>query len=262
MRKLSFILLLLFFGVSQAENSIVHLASTSSVRSSGLADALFPLFEKETGYTLKISAVGSGKALRLGRDGKVDLVWTHSPDAEKKFVADGHGIKITSILYNFFYIVGPDSDPASIHGMSDPVEAFRKIALSESTFISRADDSGTHRKELQFWRDAGINPFGLWYVELGQGMKMSLDYAINHSAYIMVDSGTYANSENKGNLVIHISDNLKLQNHYSITVVNPAIHENVNIEGATAFIEWISSARIRQMVNDFRVNGVQVYYAE
>ena len=249
--------LLPFSGIASDANSgkILRLATTTSTENSGLLQYLLPVFERESGCRVHVIAVGTGKALRMGRDGDVDVVLVHAPAAEQKFVDEGYGVKRIGVMYNDFVIVGPADDPASVNSSTSGIDALRKIAKSQATFISRGDDSGTNKKELSLWKDAGIQPQGDWYREAGQGMGKVLQIAGELSAYTLTDRGTWLAYQGKSPLKIAYQGDPILFNPYGIIAVNPARYPDINNAGAQALIDWITSADGQKMIGSYMVAG-------
>jgi tungstate transport system substrate-binding protein len=242
-------------GSSQEKNPIIKMATTTSVQDSGLLDVLLPIFEKETGYKVHVIAVGSGKAIKHGENGDVDVLFTHDPDAEEKFVNDGFGINKRAVMYNDFIIVGPEEDPAKVKGAKDAAEALEKIASGEFMFISRGDESGTHVKEKKLWAAACVTPSGKWYVAAGQGMGAVLVMADEKKAYALTDRGTYLAQKGKISLSILCEGDKKLLNKYSIMAVNPQKHPHVNIAGASALVDWFVSSEAQQAIANYKKSG-------
>ena len=232
---------------SMADTSFIHLATTTSTDSSGLLDILLPAFEKDREYKVKVISVGTGKALRLAREGDVDVVLVHARSAEDKLVADGYGVDRRDVMYNDFVLVGPDSDPANIRGMTDATAALTRIVASKSLFISRGDTSGTHKKELQLWEQAGVTPQGQWYREAGQGMGKVLQIAGELNAYTLTDRGTWLAYRNKVPLTIVTEGDKRLFNPYGIIAANPDRYPDANYKGATALINWITSPEAQRL---------------
>lgn len=233
----------------------LRLATTTSTENSGLLQDLLPYFERKTGYTVHVIAVGTGKALRMGRDGDVDVVLVHAPAAEQKFVDEGAGVKRVKVMYNDFVIVGPADDPASISSSTSGIDALSKIAKSQAIFISRGDDSGTNKKELSLWKDAGIKPQGDWYREAGQGMGKVLQMSAELSAYTLTDRGTWLAYQTKSPLKITYEGDPILFNPYGIIAVNPARYPDINSAGAEALIDWITSPDGQRMIGSYTVAG-------
>ena len=233
----------------------LRLATTTSTENSGLLQHLLPAFERETGYQVHVIAVGTGKALRMGRDGDVDVVLVHAPAAEQKFVDEGFGVKRIDVMYNDFVIVGPAEDPASVRSSTGGIDALTKIAKNQATFISRGDDSGTNKKELSLWKDAGINPQGDWYREAGQGMGKVLQMSGELSAYTLTDRGTWLAYQSKSPLKIACQGDPALFNPYGIIAVNPALYPDINHAGAQALIDWITSPAGQKLIGTYLVAG-------
>jgi len=233
----------------------LRLATTTSTENSGLLQDLLPYFERKTGYTVHVIAVGTGKALRMGRDGDVDVVLVHAPAAEQKFVDEGAGVKRVKVMYNDFVIVGPADDPASVSSSTSGIDALSKIAKSHAIFISRGDDSGTNKKELSLWKDAGIKPQGDWYREAGQGMGKVLQMSAELSAYTLTDRGTWLAYQTKSPLKITYEGDPILFNPYGIIAVNPARYPDINSAGAEALIDWITSPDGQRMIGSYTVAG-------
>ena len=231
----------------------IRLATTTSTDNSGLLSQLLPRFTESSGYDVHVIAVGTGKALRMGRDGDVDLVLVHARQAEDKFVADGFGEKRYGVMYNDFVIVGPEGDPAGIRNAQSAAEALAAIAQSRSIFVSRGDDSGTHQKELRLWHAAKSTPSGRWYREAGQGMGKVLQIAAEMDGYTLTDRGTWLAYEKKSPLQIAFEGDPVLYNPYGIIAVNPARHPDANHRGAVALIKWMISPAGQEMIRNFRI---------
>ncbi len=254
------ILLLVVAGANAADqNKVLRMATTTSTENSGLLKDLLPAFEKASGYTVHVTPVGTGKALRMGRDGDVDVVLVHAPPSEKKFVAAGYGVNRRHVMYNDFVIVGPANDPAKINGMKDAVKALAKIAKDKAIFVSRGDDSGTNKKENILWKDAGIKPKGKWYREAGQGMGKVLQMTGEMQGYTLTDRGTWLFMKDKLPLKIVVQGDPKLFNPYGVIAVNPGRYPDINYTGAMAFIAWITSPAGQAIIGKYRVNGKQLF---
>jgi len=237
-------------------NRDMILATTTSTQDSGLLDVLIPMFETETGYTVKVVAVGTGAALQMGQEGNADVLLVHAPSSEKAYMDGGYGQARMLVMHNDFVIVGPASDPAGLKGGTDAAEAFQKIAAASAPFISRGDDSGTNTKELALWKDAGIDVSQkpAWYTESGQGMGATLTIASEKDAYTLTDRATYL--ANKANLQLDIlaeKDNVLL-NVYHVITVNPDKWPKINYEGAMAFAKWITSPATQEVIGKFGVD--------
>ena len=256
---LSGIVFLLLFIVGtplvQSQPRTIILATTTSTQDSGLLDVLLPIFEKKTGYFVKTIAVGSGQAMVMGQKGEADVLLVHSPDAEKKFVAEGYGINRRLVMHNDFIIVGPSEDPAKIKGMKSSVEAFKKIASVNPLFLSRGDNSGTHAKEKAVWKASGINPEGgKWYQQTGLGMGQTLSVAAEKKGYTLADRGTYlALQKNLGLDILGEGDAILL-NIYHVIEINPAKWPKVNAAGAKAFADFMVSKETQGMIKTFGVD--------
>ena len=253
------ILLLLLLPALQAQADNLRLATTTSTANSGLLEAILPDFEKHSGYTVHVIAVGTGKAIRMGEDGDVDVILVHARSAEDKFVQAGYGIDRKDVMYNDFVLVGPPSDPAGVRGMKDAAAALAKIAAQKAIFISRGDQSGTHKKELSLWADAGVSPAGKWYREAGQGMGKVLQISDELDAYTLVDRGTWLAYEDKLKLQIEVEGDKRLFNPYGVIAINPAKYKDIDYKGATAFIDWLTSASTQSMIGGFRIHGKQLF---
>jgi tungstate transport system substrate-binding protein len=233
------------------------LATTTSTQDSGLLDVLIPVFEKKTGYFVKTIAVGSGQAMAMGQKGEADVLLVHSPDAEKKFIADGFGVNRLIVMHNDFVVVGPAADPAVIKGVKSTVEAFKKIAAAGSLFLSRGDNSGTHSKEKGIWKAVGINPEGQkWYQETGLGMGQTLNIAAEKKGYTLADRGTWLSLQQKLGLPILKEGDPILLNVYHVIGVNPSKWPKVNADGAKAFSDFMVSAETQGIIKTY---GVEKY---
>lgn len=240
----------------------LRLATTTSTENSGLLGALLPSFEAETGYRVHVIAVGTGKALRMGRDGDVDVVLVHAPAAERVFVSQGHGLRRQPVMHNDFVLVGPRRDPAGISGLQDATQALQRIAAKGALFLSRGDDSGTHKKERALWAMAGIEPHGQWYREAGQGMGKVLQMASELEAYTLTDRGTWLALRQHSDLVLLAQEDPRLYNPYGIIAINPARHPDVNLDGAQALIAWLCSPEGQQRISGYRLQGEQLFHPD
>ena len=237
----------------------LRLATTTSTANSGLMDFLLPRFTEQTGIVVHLIAVGTGKALRLGREGDVDIVLVHAREAEDRFVADGYGVDRADVMYNDFIIVGPAADPAGVAGASSIAEVLQKIHASKHPFISRGDDSGTHKREQILWQIASTTPSGSWYREVGQGMGKTLQVANEMDGYTMTDRGTWLAYQSKLDIRLLFEDDPPLFNPYGIIAVNPALHADINYRDASRLIQWITSAEAQRMIGEFRIKGQQLF---
>ncbi len=232
----------------------IKMSTTTSTENSGLLYVLLPPFEEKFDVKVDVIAVGTGKALKLGENGDVDIVLVHARAAEDKFVADGYGVNRRDVMYNDFIIVGPETDPAGIKGKG-VVESLKAIFDKNETFASRGDDSGTHKKEKTLWKEAGMEPSGTWYLETGQGMGATLTLANEKQGYTLVDRGTYIAYEDKVDLVILSEGDERLFNPYGIIAVSPAKHAHVKYLYAMALIGWITSAEGQKIIGEFKKGG-------
>lgn len=233
------------------ENPKLKLATTTSTQDSGLLDVLKPEFEKDTGYELQIIAVGTGAAIELGEKGDVDVLLVHSRKAEDEFVAAGYGVNRKDVMYNDFLIIGPENDPAGIKGEKDALAAMKKIVDAKATFVSRGDDSGTHKKELSVWEKAAITPQGDWYKSVGKGMGDTFRMANEMKAYTLIDRATFLALKDKYQLVSMVEGDASLLNPYGVIAVNNEKYPNTNFEGANAFINWMVSAKGQKMIGEY-----------
>lgn len=228
------------------------LATTTSTQDSGLLDYLLPDFEKEFNTQVDVIAVGTGQALQLGKDGNADVLLVHARSQEDAFMEAGDGVRREDVMYNDFVILGPESDPAGVKGMTSAVDAFKKIAAAQAAFISRGDKSGTHSKELAVWKSAEITPEGDWYISAGQGMGEVLTMAAEQQAYTLSDRATYlARTKNGLALQIVVEKDKSLLNPYGVIAVNPNKGAQINVDLATKFIEWIISVPVQEKIGQF-----------
>lgn len=237
-------------------NPSLILATTTSTQDSGLLDVMIPDFEQRSGYTVKTVAVGSGEAMKMGQECNADVLLVHSPAAEKDFMSNNYGSDRRLVMHNDFIVVGPASDPAGIKGSATAVEAFTKIANSQSPFITRGDASGTNAKELAIWKSANITPEGAWYIESGQGMGASLIIASEKAAYTLSDRATYLANKATLSLDLLVEGDASLLNIYHVIVVNPANCPSVNNIGAIAFADYVVSPEAQTLIGSF---GVEKY---
>jgi tungstate transport system substrate-binding protein len=238
-------------GVStEPKNRDIILATTTSTVDSGLLDALIPLFEKQTGYRVKTIAAGTGQALAMGEKGEADVLLCHAPQAEKKLVDAGMVVNYQLVMHNDFVLVGPASDPAGIKGKSS-VAALQLIGKKPALFISRGDDSGTHKKELAMWKEAGITPEGTWYQQTGQGMGATLLMASEKQGYTLTDRATYLAQKANLKLDILCEGDKGLLNIYHVMQVNPEKFNKVNAEGAKAFVDFLVAPATQKIIGEF-----------
>ena len=232
------------------------LATTTSTQDSGLLDVLIPIFEQQTGFTVQTVAVGTGQALKMGEEGNADVLLVHAPSSEQTFMDNGFGSERYLVMHNDFVIVGPAADPAGIRGVATAAEAFQKIAAAAAPFISRGDDSGTHKMELGLWTKAELEPTGEWYQESGQGMGATLTIASEKGGYTLTDRATYLANKDAYSLEILVEGDAVLLNVYHVIVVNPEKWPNMNLAGAQAFAQFMVSAATQAEIGKF---GVEKY---
>ena len=246
-----------------AERPYITLASTTSTRNSGLYEFLLPKFTKKTGIAVRVIAVGTGQAIRLAKAGDADVLLVHHRASEEAFVNNGYGIKRIEIMYNDFIVVGPRMDPARASEGNSIVAALRAIAGTKSTFASRGDNSGTHKKEQNLWTAAGVNEKRAqegWYRETGSGMGATLNTASAMNAYTITDRGTWLKFANKGNLVIIREGDKSLINPYGIILVSPKKHPHIKKKEGQIFIDWITSPIGQNAIAGYTIRGQQAFY--
>ncbi|MTI68029.1 MAG: extracellular solute-binding protein [Firmicutes bacterium] len=231
----------------------IILATTTSTRDSGLLDEIIPKFKEKTGVKVKVIAVGTGKALQMGRDGEADVLLVHAKEAEEKFVSEGHGLKREDVMYNDFVLVGPKDDKGQLQkkAPNDIIKGYKLIKENKLKFVSRGDDSGTHKKEKSLWEDIKVKPEGKWYISAGSGMADVLKLASEKQAYTMTDRATYLNLKDKLDLEIIIEKDDRLFNQYGVIPVNPDKNENINNKGAKTFIKWLLSEETQNLIKDY-----------
>ena len=239
----------------------MKLAVTTSFENSGLSDVLLPAIKEDLDLDVQLLVVGTGQALRLGQAGDVDAILVHSRAAEEAFVAQGYGTHRREIMYNDFVVIGPAADPASVATATSAVEALQNIAGTEPAFVSRGDDSGTHKKELALWADAGFDAetFGPWYREVGAGMGASLNTSAGLGAYILADRASWLNFGNKADLALLYSGDPVLFNQYAFLPVNPEMHGHVRNDLAVSLEGWLTSPRAAELINSYMINGETLF---
>lgn len=238
-------------GPALAQSTVVILSTTTSTQDSGLLDVLVPLFEKKTGLTVKTISVGTGQALALAARGEADVTLAHAASLEKKYVAEGKMTNRRLVMYNDFVIIGPPDDPAKIKGLPGALDALKRIAESQSRFVSRGDRSGTHVLELALWKQAGVEPKGAWYIESGQGMGQTLGIANDRRAYTLTDRATYLAFAKRVDLPVLVEKDRPLLNIYSVMEVNPANGPWVNVAGGKAFAEFVLAPETQDVIRTF-----------
>lgn len=245
------------------DRTFVILQSTTSTQNSGLFDAILPKFRAKTGIEVRVVAVGTGQALKNGRNGDGDVLLVHARAAEDRFVADGFGVERRDLMYNDFVIVGPPNDVAMLRDMRDAPAALSRIADANALFVSRADNSGTHIKERSLWRESGVDPSnasGTWYRETGSGMGATLNTAVGMGAYTLIDRATWVSFGNRRDFRVLVEGDKRLFNPYGVMLVNPARHPHVNAKGGRAFIAWLTSTEGQSAIAAYRVFGAQLFY--
>lgn len=263
-------LIVLFAGIvlfgcnSRPSHSTLILATTTSTQDSGLLDELIPLFEAESGYTVQTVAVGSGQAMKMGEEGNADVMLVHAPAAEVTFMQNGFGKDRALVMHNDFIIVGPASDPAGVKGLA-VVDALKAVSAGSAEFISRGDDSGTHKAELTLWKKTALEPKGqAWYLESGQGMGATLTIASEKGAYTLTDRATYLANQGNLQLEILVEGDTALLNVYHVITVNPEKWEAVNYEGALAFLNFIVAPSTQEIIGQFGVDkfGAPLFFPD
>ena len=229
----------------------IILSTTTSTQDSGLLDVLVPLFEKKSGYSVKTASVGTGQALELAARGEADVALVHAPSLEKKYVADGKLLNRRLVMYNDFVIIGPQNDPAKIKSTKSSVQAMKLVADTQSRFVSRGDNSGTHNLEKALWKQAGVEPKGAWYIESGQGMGATLGIANERNAYTITDRATYLAFQKRVALPILLEGDKPLLNIYSVMEVNPANGPRINTAGGKAFADFMVAPETQAVIKNF-----------
>lgn len=256
---------LVLCSMASAAAPVLKMATTTSTDNTGLLDYLAPIFLKDTGIEIQWVSVGTGKALEYGRNGDVDVVLTHDPAAEDKFMDDGSGVNRRTVMYNDFVLIGPRKDPAGIAG-KPVVQAIKTIASKQQPLVSRADKSGTHSAELKLLAEAGVKNFdkASWYVQTGQGMLATINVAAERNGYALADRGTYITYEaaQKGEapLVILVEGDEQLLNVYSVMAVSPIKHDHVKYDLALKYIDWITSTKVQKDIAAYKLEGKQLFF--
>ena len=244
---------------AHACDRFITLASTTSTQNSGLYDYLLPLFTAKTGIDVRVISVGTGQAITIAKNGDADVLLVHHRPSEDAFVADGYGIERRDVMYNDFAVVGPKSDPAAISSQTKVSDGLKAINETQSLFISRGDESGTHKREKELWAKANIVPIGNWYRDIGAGMGAALNMASSMNAYTLSDRGTWLSFGNKGDLSLLLSGDEALFNPYGIILVNPAKHPYVKIDMARSFSNWMISDEGQEAIGAFTVQNLQLF---
>lgn len=246
--------------VAQDGPPYVTLASTTSTDASGLFDHIIPLFRAATGIDVRVVAVGTGQAFAIGRNGDADVLLVHDTTGERSFVREGFGTERRDVMYNDFVLVGPAGDPAGIRSAEAAVDAFARIARVQAPFVSRGDDSGTHRAELRIWKEAGLPPSGGWYRELGSGMGATLNTAAGMDAYALADRATWISFSNRQNLEILFEGDRALFNQYGSVLVNPERHPHIRHDLARRWHNWLLSGQGQAAIGSYALNGQQLFF--
>ena len=248
--------------MAQDESIIVQ--STTSTANSGLLDVLLPKFSKTSGITVNVVAVGTGQAIKNAENCDGDVLLVHAKAAEEKFINAGFGVERFDLMYNDFVIVGPAADPAGVAGMTNATAALQKIAAAEAPFASRGDDSGTHKKELQLWKAAGIDvaaASGRWYRATGSGMGATLNTGVGMGAYVMTDRATWISFANKGDFMVEVEGDKALFNQYGVMLVNPEKCPSVKAAEGQAFVDWLISDAGQTAIAEYKIDGQQLFFA-
>ncbi len=248
---------------AQAEDRFIVVASTTSTEDSGLFKSLLPKFTQKTGIEVRVVAKGTGQAIDLAKRGDADVLFVHHKPSEDKFVADGFGVERKPVMYNDFVIVGPKADPAAVKGSRDVAAALARLAAAKAPFVSRGDDSGTHKAELALWKTAGVDVAGAsggWYRSVGQGMGPTLNAAAAVGAYALADRGTWLSFKNRADLEILVEGDKRLFNQYGVTLVNPAKFPHVKAADGGAFVDWLVSAEGQQAIAGYTIEGQPLFF--
>ena len=250
-------------GPVKAEEKFITLVGTTSTDNSGLYEKVLPLFTAKTGIKVRVVSVGTGRAINIASNGDADVLLVHHRESEDKFVAEGYGVKRYDVMVNDFIIVGPENDPAGIRGMKNVGDGLARVARTGNAFVSRGDDSGTHKKELSIWRMAGVDAAkasGTWYREAGAGMGATLNTAAAMPAYTLTDRGTWLKFENRGGLRLMVENDPLLFNPYGVILVNPVRHPHVKAKMGQAFIDWMTGPEGQAAIGAYRIKGVQAFF--
>ena len=233
------------------ENPVIRMSTTTSVNDSGLLPYLLPVFEASTGYTVEVQSAGTGAAIQKAVDGNADLILVHAKASEEQFIADGYGVERIPFMYNYFVVVGPADDPAGIKDCANAAEAFEKIEEAEALFVSRGDESGTHKAELKIWGDDVPEADDEWYISAGQGMGACLTMASEKGAYCLTDKATFLSNQADLDLDIILAEGEDMKNTYSLIECNPEKLEGINTEGAKALIEWMTGDEASALIAEY-----------
>jgi tungstate transport system substrate-binding protein len=242
-----------FWGCTKEESLPILLSTTTSTENSGLLSFILPEFTKDTGFEVKVVAVGTGQALKMGENGEADVLLVHAKSSEEAFVADGHGLERFDVMYNDFVLIGPKNDPLQMeaHSSSSILSAFEALHKQNAIFVSRGDDSGTHKMELSLWSMLSVEPKGDWYVSAGQGMGPVIQMTNEKQGYTLTDRATYLSMKDSIELEVVLEGDVQLFNQYGVIAVNPNKHDRINAKGADAFVKWILSERGQALIGEF-----------
>ncbi|SMH59123.1 extracellular solute-binding protein [Azospirillum agricola] len=246
-----------------AADRFITVASTTSTEDSGLFKELLPKFTAKTGIEVRVVAKGTGQAIDLAKRGDADVLFVHHKPSEEKFVAEGFATERKPVMYNDFIVVGPAKDPAGVKGSKDVTDALARIAASRAPFVSRGDDSGTHKAERALWAAAKLDPAktdGGWYKSIGQGMGPTLNTAAAMEGYALADRGTWLNFRNRGDLAVLVEGDKRLFNQYGVMLVNPAKFAHVKAADGQAFVDWLVSAEGQKAIADYTIGGQPLFF--
>ena len=257
-----FMLCITLFPIAATAQERLRLATTTSTENSGLLNVLHPIFEVKYNILVDVIAVGTGKALRLGENGDVDVLLVHAPAAEQVFVEQGFGRERLPVMHNDFVLIGPPADPAGVKSALNLAGALQRIAASGAGFISRGDDSGTHKKELSLWQAAGLEPGGKWYLSVGQGMGAVIKITDDKQTYTLSDRGTYLAFRDKIGLDIVYAGDQALFNPYHVILLNEAKHPHIKADLARRYADFIRGPEGRQLIANFKIAGEQLFYPD
>jgi tungstate transport system substrate-binding protein len=253
----------LFVAPTGAAERFITIASTTSTDNSGLFSAILPRFQQESGIAVRVIALGTGQAIKAAERGDADVLFVHHKPSEEQFVAAGSGVQRYDVMYNDFVIVGPRTDPAGVQGMTDASAALAQVAAQRAVFVSRGDDSGTHKLEVSLWQAAGVSPTaasGSWYREVGAGMGATLNMASAMGGYALTDRATWLSFKNTGGLALLVEGDARLFNQYGVILVNPEKHRHVKAADGQTFIDWLLSDRGQQAIAAFHIQGEQLFF--
>ena len=255
--------LLLAFSLSNTSADSILIQSTTSTKNSGLYDYILPFVKVDTGLSVNVVAVGTGQAIKNAQRCDGDVLLVHAKASEEYFVRQGYGVQRNKLMYNDFIIVGPDFDPAGISGERNVIVALGIIATKQALFASRGDNSGTHKAELELWKEAGVDPTfasGLWYLETGSGMGTTLNLSVGKGAYVMTDRATWIRFANKGDFKIHVEGDERMVNQYGVILVNKDRCPRVDAEAGQRFIDWLLSDKGQRIIASYKVHGSQLFF--